>query len=184
MAMGLIFVLMFLTLMPNEIAASKQKLCPLVLGHRGAAGIYPEHTVIGFENGADLGSDYIECDVQITKDLQLVCSHDPWMKKVCDVEKHSKFADRENTYNMNDDDPTFDWNDLGNIGPDFFTFDFTLDELKTLVRRQVKPTRNPNYNDKYSFVSFDEFVEIAKSKGVGNVYFYVLLLSDFFNLVE
>merc|ERR1712179_679137 len=137
-----------------------------VLGHRGAAGIYPEHTVIGFENGANLGSDYIECDVQITKDLQLVCSHDPWMKKVCDVEKHSKFADRLNN-NMNDDDPTFDWNDLGNIGPDFFTFDFNLDELKTLVRRQVKPTRDPNYNDKYSFVSFDEFVEIAKSKGVG-----------------
>ena len=72
--MGLIFVLtLFLTLLPSliiRIDAHKNpsnRPCPVVLGHRGAAGIYPEHTVIAYENGADLGSDYIECDVQITK---------------------------------------------------------------------------------------------------------------------
>ena len=92
--MEAILVLMFLLLMPHEIEANQQKFCPLVFGHRGAAGIYPEHTVIGYENGANLGADYIECDVQITKDLQLICSHDPWMKNICDVEKHSNFADR------------------------------------------------------------------------------------------
>ena len=42
-----------------------------------------------------------------------------------------------------------------------------MDELKTLFRRQVIPSRNPNFDDKYSFVSFDEYVSIAKSKGVG-----------------
>jgi glycerophosphoryl diester phosphodiesterase len=41
--------------------------CPLVLGHRGSAGIYPEHTLLGYEKGADMGADFIECDIQITK---------------------------------------------------------------------------------------------------------------------
>ena len=49
----------------------------------------------------------------------------------------------------------------------YFTVDFTLEELKTLKRKQISPTRNPNYNWMYSFVSFDEFVNIAKSNNVG-----------------
>ena len=110
------------------------------------------YIVIAYENGADLGADYIECDVQITKDLHLVCSHEAWIKEVCNVEEHPEFGNRSNTYNMDDDDPDFDWNDKGDIGPNFFTIDFNVDELKTLFRRQVIPSRNPNFDDKYSFV--------------------------------
>ena len=40
---------------------------PVVVGHRGSCGIYPEHTEISYEKAAEMGSDYIECDVQITK---------------------------------------------------------------------------------------------------------------------
>ena len=82
----------------------------------------------------------------------MVCSHEAWIKEVCNVEKHPEFANRSNTYNMDDDDPDFDWNDKGDIGPNFFTIDFNVDELKTLFRRQVIPSRNPNFDDKYSFV--------------------------------
>ena len=39
----------------------------VVLGHRGAAGIYPEHTLIAYEKGAEFGADFIECDLQVTK---------------------------------------------------------------------------------------------------------------------
>ena len=39
---------------------------PVILGHRGAAGLYPEHTEISYEEGAKY-ADYIECDVQVTK---------------------------------------------------------------------------------------------------------------------
>ena len=67
---------------------------PLVLGHRGACGVYPEHTSISYEKGAEMGADYIECDVQITKDLKLICSHEAWINEVCDVENHSEFSDR------------------------------------------------------------------------------------------
>merc|ERR1712018_415460 len=78
-----------------------------------------------------------------------------------------KFANRIATYNMDVDDPNFDWNDKGDIIDNYFTFDFTLDELHTLKRKQVSPDRDPNFNWKYSFVSFDDFVIIAKEKGVG-----------------
>ena len=65
-----------------------------VLGHRGAAGVYPEHTTLGYIKGAEMGADYIECDVQITKDLQLVCSHESWINEVCNVEDHTEFSNR------------------------------------------------------------------------------------------
>ena len=71
------------------------------------------------------------------------------------------------TYNMDDDDPDFDWNDKGEIKDNFFTFDFELSELRTLKRRQVTEGRDPSYDYQYSFVSFEEHVNIAKSKGVG-----------------
>ena len=41
-----------------------------------------------------MGADYIECDVQVTKDLKLVCSHEAWINEVCDVENHTEFSNR------------------------------------------------------------------------------------------
>ena len=71
------------------------------------------------------------------------------------------------SYNFDDDDPNFNWIDKEMIEDHYFTIDFTLEELRTLKRKQHYPTRDPNYNWKYSFVSFDEFVNIAKSYDVG-----------------
>ena len=99
--------------------------------------------------------------------MQIVCSHEAWIKEVCDIENHPEFSDRISTYNFDDDDPNFNWNDKGDIKDNYFTFDFTLEELQTLKRKQIIPDRDPNFNWKYSFVSFDEFSSIAKSRGVG-----------------
>lgn len=139
---------------------------PLILGHRGASGSYPEHTSLGYEKGAQEGADVIECDVEVTKDLQLVCSHESWIREVCDVGSHPEFYDRRNTYTIDDDDPNFDWNDKGEI-TDYFTFDLTLQELQTLKRKQVQPFRNPYYNGKYSFCTLQEYVNISKTYNVG-----------------
>lgn len=86
---------------------------------------------------------------------------------MCDVENHPEFADRISTYNFDDDDPDFDWNDKGDIVNNFFTFDFTLEELRTLRRKQVNPKRDSNFNWMYTFVTLQEFVEIAKANKVG-----------------
>ena len=54
-----------------------------------------------------MGADYIECDVQITKDLKLICSHEAWINEVCGVENHIEFSNRIRSYNFDDDDPNF-----------------------------------------------------------------------------
>jgi len=40
---------------------------PLILGHRGSPGMYPEHTIISYNQGASQGADIIECDMVLTK---------------------------------------------------------------------------------------------------------------------
>ena len=45
---------------------------PLNIGHRGASGMYPEHTLISYEQAAAQGADVVECDVVLTKDLNKI----------------------------------------------------------------------------------------------------------------
>ena len=45
------------------------------IGHRGAALMFPEHTVESFEAAARMGAGVMECDVTFTKDKELVCRH-------------------------------------------------------------------------------------------------------------
>ena len=45
------------------------------IGHRGAALMFPEHTVQSYVAGARMGAGILECDVTFTKDHQLVCRH-------------------------------------------------------------------------------------------------------------
>lgn len=47
-----------------------------VVGHRGAAALYPENTMLGFEKALELGVDGIETDVHMTADGELVLIHD------------------------------------------------------------------------------------------------------------
>ncbi|GGD89730.1 glycerophosphodiester phosphodiesterase [Paenibacillus nasutitermitis] len=49
---------------------------PLIVAHRGASGNAPENTMAAFELAARLGADYIEFDVQLSKDGELVVIHD------------------------------------------------------------------------------------------------------------
>ena len=53
-----------------------------------------------------------------------------------DISTKPEFAARLTTYNMDDDDPMVDWNDKGNI-TDWFSFDFSLEELRSLRVKQV-----------------------------------------------
>ena len=52
----------------------------LVIGHRGAAGLYPENTLTGFERALDIGVDGIELDVLTTADGVLCIHHDYRLK--------------------------------------------------------------------------------------------------------
>ncbi len=49
---------------------------PLVIAHRGGAGLWPENTLYAFKHAVELGVDVLEMDVQSTKDGELVVIHD------------------------------------------------------------------------------------------------------------
>ena len=48
----------------------------MLIGHRGATGYTDEHTIKGYQMALDKGADYIELDLQLTKDNKLLCMHD------------------------------------------------------------------------------------------------------------
>ncbi|GGE53962.1 glycerophosphodiester phosphodiesterase [Priestia taiwanensis] len=55
-----------------------------VFAHRGAAGTYPENTMVAFKKAKRLGADGLELDVQLTKDDQLVVIHDETLDRTTD----------------------------------------------------------------------------------------------------
>ena len=61
-----------------------KKNIPYVLGHRGAAGYYPENTLLSFFKALEMGADGVELDVQLTKDGKIVVIHDEWVDRVSD----------------------------------------------------------------------------------------------------
>ncbi|WP_426191415.1 glycerophosphodiester phosphodiesterase family protein [Massilia sp. DWR3-1-1] len=52
---------------------------PLVIGHRGLPGLYPEQTRPSYEGAADAGADALEMDLHLSKDCVLVARHNPWL---------------------------------------------------------------------------------------------------------
>ena len=55
-----------------------------IYGHRGASGYAPENTLEAFELAAKMGADGVELDVHLTKDGELVVTHDEEISRVSD----------------------------------------------------------------------------------------------------
>lgn len=127
---------------------------PVVYGHRGAAGYLPDHTLAGYIKGIDLGADYVEPDLVMTKDGVLVCRHEPNISGTTDVASHPEFADRKRTMNVDGVDVT-----------DWFVSDFTLAELKTLRARQPLPAeRSTAYDGLYEIPTFEEMIQTVQAE--------------------
>lgn len=128
------------------------KTGPIVIGHRGAAGYRPEHTIEGYTLAIEMGVDFIEPDLVLTKDGQLIARHEPMIGGTTDVASHPEFADRKTT-RMVDGVETNDW----------FASDFTLKEIKTLRAIQTRG-RDKQYDGLYQIPTLDEVIALAKSK--------------------
>lgn len=129
---------------------------PLVIGHRGASGYRPEHTLASYELAIDLGADFVEPDVVSTRDGVLVARHENEIGGTTDVADHPEFAARRTTKTID-----------GNAVTGWFTEDFTLAELKTLRARERLPElrqRNTLYDDRYEIPTLDEVIALVKSK--------------------
>jgi glycerophosphoryl diester phosphodiesterase len=100
-------------------AASIKK--PLLIAHRGASGYAPEHTLAAYERAILQRADFVEQDLQLTKDGALVCIHDADLARTTDVAE--LFPDRAT---LRDPDGE------GKAKRGWYTIDFTLAEIKRL----------------------------------------------------
>ncbi|ELV8853272.1 glycerophosphodiester phosphodiesterase [Vibrio fluvialis] len=96
---------------------------PLVIAHRGASGYLPEHTLAAKALAYGMKPDYIEQDVVMTKDDQLVVLHDHYLDRVTDVAE--RFPGRARADGR------------------YYAIDFTLAEIKSL-----RVTEGFNIDDK------------------------------------
>src|SRR5215218_4026051 len=79
-------------IVPTAAIAAKK---PLVIGHRGASGSLPEHTLQGYRLAIKVGADFVEPDLVSTKDGVLIARHEPNIGATTDVADHPEFADRK-----------------------------------------------------------------------------------------
>ncbi len=89
-------------------------------GHRGARGLYPENTVPAFVCALDSGVTTVELDVVITRDRQVLVSHEPWMSSsICLQPGGSEISEADekllNIFEMDYDEVRrFDCGSIGN----------------------------------------------------------------------
>ena len=139
--------------------AEAKRRTPIVIGHRGASGHRPEHTLAAYKLAIAMGADYIEPDLVSTKDGQLVARHENEISGTTNVADHPEFADRRTTKTI-DGLPVTGW----------FTEDFTLKELKTLRARERLPELRPDntaFDGLYEIPTLQEVIDLAQSAGVG-----------------
>jgi glycerophosphoryl diester phosphodiesterase len=133
----------------------------LVIGHRGASGYRPEHTLASYALAARMGADYIEPDLVSTKDGVLVARHENLINDTTNVADHPEFANRRTTKVVD-----------GVSLTGWFTEDFTLAELKTLRAKERIPQlrqRNTVFNGRYTVPTFQEVLDLRErlSKELG-----------------
>lgn len=122
---------------------------PIVIAHRGASGYYPEHTLAAFEAAIDMGADYIEPDLVVSKDGHLIVRHDLFLSTTTDIADHQAFAARITRRGSK---------------TDWFVDDFNLDELKVLRTRQYRDTRSSEYDGEFGIPTFDDVIALVERK--------------------
>jgi glycerophosphoryl diester phosphodiesterase len=125
---------------------------PLIIGHRGAAGHRPEHTLAGYRLAAEMGADYIEPDLVPTKDGVLIARHEHEIGSTTDAA--SKFPGRMRTQTID-----------GTSITGWFSEDFTLAEIKTLRARERLEFRSHTWDGEFDVPTFDEVIELAQVLG-------------------
>jgi glycerophosphoryl diester phosphodiesterase len=130
---------------------------PIVIGHRGAPGYRPEHTLASYALAIEQGADFIEPDLVSTRDRVLVVRHENEIGGTTDVATRPEFAGRRTTKVIGAV-PLTGW----------FVEDFTLQELRTLrVRERIPQLRPANaaWDGQFEIPTFEEVIDLAESEG-------------------
>ncbi len=142
----------------EDTRMSLTETTPVVIAHRGASGELPEHTIEAYARAIELGADFIEPDLVITRDGVLVARHDRFLSTTTDVAERAEFAARQRV-------DAYAERTEGLDRADWWIEDFTLAELKTLRARQPRQGRSLAHDDLYSVPTFDEVIALAAASG-------------------
>jgi len=117
------------------------------VAHRGASAYAPEHTLAAYKLAIEMGADYVEQDLAVTRDGVLICLHDATLERTTNVE--ALFPDRVSTANIE-----------GTERRAWVANDFTLAEIKTL---DAGSWFNPKFAGE-KIPTFDEAVALIRGK--------------------
>ena len=129
---------------------------PLVIGHRGASGYRPEHTLEAYRLAIRQGADFIEPDLVSTRDGVLVARHENEISGTTDVAAHPEFAGRKTTKTID-----------GVAVTGWFTEDFTLAELRTLRAKERLPqvrVTNTAFDGQFPIPTLQEVIDLARAE--------------------
>ncbi|MCL4154130.1 UNVERIFIED_CONTAM: hypothetical protein GTU68_035962 [Idotea baltica] len=151
----------------------------LVIAHRGASGYLPEHSIAAKAMAYAMGADYIEQDVVMSKDNQLLILHDHYLDRVTNVA--DIFPNRKRQDGR------------------YYAIDFTLSEIQSLMmtegfnvdkngqQKAIYPERFPLWKSKFSVHTLADEIELIQglNKSTGkNIGIYVEIKSPAFHLHE
>lgn len=146
----ILLILLCLICSPKLLANEAAKI---VIAHRGASGYLPEHSMEAKAMAYAMGADYIEQDLVMTKDDQLVVLHDHFLDRVTNVAQ--KFPNRARKDGR------------------YYVIDFTLDEIRTLSMTEgftvegerilpVYSQRFPLWKSTFRVHTFSEEIELIQ----------------------
>ncbi len=125
---------------------------PLVIGHRGASGLLPEHTLEAYRVAIAQGADFIEPDLVTTKDGVLIARHEPILDDTTNVAEVFG-EDRMSTKILDGEEETA-----------YFAEDFTLEEIKQLRAVQSRDFRSPEFDGAFEIPTLQEVIELVQER--------------------
>lgn len=155
---------------------------PIVIGHRGASGYRPEHTLESYALAIQQGASYIEPDLVMTRDGELLARHEPLLARVnLNQDGTIRYVNGVPELNRTDTSTnvwqlpqyagrltvkTLDGQKVGG----WFAEDFTAAEIRTDIRAQerLRDLRlgNNAHNDQYVIPTLQEVIDLAKAKSI------------------
>jgi len=140
--------------MPGRALAQQAKQKPLLMAHRGASALRPEHTLAAYAKAIVDGADFIEPDLVVTKDGVLVARHENFMSETTDIAARPEFASRKTKKTID-----------GALHEGWFVSDFTFAELKTLrAVERLASVRSRAYDGQFQLLSFEEIIDFVAAE--------------------
>ena len=161
-------------------AATLSGAAPIVIGHRGASGYRPEHTLAAYRLAIAQGANYIEPDLVMSKDGALLARHEPMLARVdLNPDGSLKYLNGVPVLNRTDTSTNV-WQlpqYAGRLtvktldstkGGGWWAEDFTAAELRADIRAQERlrdlGVANNRYNDQEVIPRLQEVIDLAKSE--------------------